>query len=110
MTDIQVLALCLLAEASGYERGKRDAKITPVSSVYSRSGMTDLFESRNSIGASQSYTTKTFGTGVGAVGGAVIGASIGSRIGIAAGPLGAIAGTIPCAFIGLVIGTLLDRD
>jgi hypothetical protein len=40
----------------------------------------------------------------GAVTGAAGGAWFGSRIGIVAGPLGAIAGTIPCAIIGGLLG------
>ena len=42
----------------------------------------------------------------GAIAGLVVGAKIGSGIGIALGPLGAIAGTIPCAAAGLIIGGL----
>jgi ribosomal protein S27AE len=46
----------------------------------------------------------------GAAAGAGTGAWLGSRIGIVMGPLGAIAGTIPCAILGGLFGFLSADD
>ena len=43
-------------------------------------------------------------------GGALSGAKFVGSIGIAGGPLGAIAGTIPCAIVGDILGALGDNE
>jgi len=50
------------------------------------------------------FLSEHIGASSGVVTGAGLGAYVGSGLGIAAGPLGAFAGTVPCATIGAVIG------
>ena len=50
------------------------------------------------------FLSEHIGASSGVVTGAGLGAYVGSGLGIAAGPLGAFAGTVPCATIGAALG------